>query len=206
MTVQTVSKLTLKNWWVDAAIFSSTLFASITGIYFLFVPSGGYQGGRNPFHDMIILFDRHTWDAMHTWTGTAMIAAAVIHLAIHWKWVASMARKTWNGIIGKGTGLNDRSMSNLILNVIVGLSFLLTSISGVYFMFVQSSRWSLDPMIFFPKTTWSLLHTWSGVIFIAAATIHLVIHWRWVVNVTRRMLGEQIKPVERVSKEVLQVN
>ena len=79
----TMSLQTRTNWLIDAAVFLSSVLAAITGIYFLFLPVGGYQGGRNPMYGIIFLFDRHTWDDLHTWTGIAMIAAAVIHLAFH---------------------------------------------------------------------------------------------------------------------------
>jgi hypothetical protein len=57
----------------------------LSGIYFLFVPFGGYRGGRNPVYGVTILFSRHAWDGLHTWSGVLMIAAAVFHLTIHWQ-------------------------------------------------------------------------------------------------------------------------
>jgi len=43
-----VSGVTRRNWWIDLSLFSSAILASLSGIYFLFLPVGGYQGGRNP--------------------------------------------------------------------------------------------------------------------------------------------------------------
>ncbi len=54
----TVSKQTRNNWLIDAAVFIGAVVAAITGIYFLFLPSGGYQGGRNPMYGVTILFER----------------------------------------------------------------------------------------------------------------------------------------------------
>jgi cytochrome b subunit of formate dehydrogenase len=192
MSTQTVSKQTQKNWWIDAALFLSALIAAFSGIYFLFLPSGGYQGGRNPLYNIQILFARQTWDDVHTWTGVAMIAAVVIHLAIHWKWVTSIARRTWNELTGKCGCHNPRGRWNLILNTVVAISFLLTAISGVYFLFVAGGRWAADPMILFTRTTWNLIHTWAGVSLIAAVIIHLAIHWKWITKVTRKMLGMEL--------------
>lgn len=189
MTTQPLSKQTQKNWWIDAILFSSAVIAALSGIYFLFLPSGGYQGGRNPLYEVQILFDRHTWDDLHTWGGAAMIAAAMIHLLIHWSWVKSMLRRTWNELTGKCGCMNARGRWNLILNVLVAASFVLAAISGVYFMFVPGGRWAADPMIIFTRTTWDLIHTWSGVAFISLALIHFYIHWKWVTKVSRRMLA-----------------
>jgi len=203
MSTQTVSKQTQKNWWIDATLFSSAVIATLSGIYFLFLPSGGFQGGRNPLYNVQILFARQTWDDLHTWGGIAMIAAVAIHLTIHWSWVAGMVRRSWNELTGKCGCMNPRGRWNLILNTVVAISFSLTAISGVYFLFVPGGRWAVDPMIFFARTTWDMIHTWAAVVLISSAVIHFAIHWKWVTKVTRNMLGrgsssgalQQSKPV-----------
>lgn len=189
MSTQAVSRQTQKNWWIDAALFSSAIAAAISGVYFLYLPIGGYQGGRNPTYGVEILFDRHTWEDLHTWGGVAMIAVAIIHLAIHWSWVINMSRRTWNEIMGKCGCMNSRGRWNLILNTVVAASFILTAVSGVYFLFAPGGHGAVDPMFLFTRTTWDLLHTWAGVTLIAAAVIHFAIHWRWVTKVTRKMVG-----------------
>jgi hypothetical protein len=50
----TVSKQTCNNWLIDAAVLIGAVIAAITGVYFLFLPSGGYQGGRNPMYGITI--------------------------------------------------------------------------------------------------------------------------------------------------------
>jgi len=189
MATPVLSRQTQKNWWIDASLFSSAVIAALSGIYFLFVPSGGFQGGRNPSYNIQILFSRHIWDNLHTWTGTAMIAAAIIHLGIHWPWFVGMARRIGNEITGKCGCMNSRGRWNLILNIIVAVSFVLTASSGIYFLFVPGGRRSVDPAILFSRTTWDLLHTWAGITLIVAAIIHFAIHWKWVTKVTRKMIA-----------------
>ncbi len=201
MAMAPVSKQTQKNWWIDASLFSSAVIATLSGIYFLFLPSGGFQGGRNPSYNIQILFSRHTWDALHTWAGTAMIAAAIIHLVIHWPWFVSMARRIWNEMNGKCGCMNPRGRWNLIVNCFVAASFALTAISGIYFLFVPGEHRAVDPAILFTRTTWDLLHTWAGITLIAAAIIHFAIHWKWVTKVTRKMIAMLIpmRPVQQSS-------
>jgi hypothetical protein len=189
MSPQNLSKQTQKNWWINAGLFLSAVIAAISGIYFLFLPVGGFQGGRNPLYNVQILFTRHTWDDIHTWSGIAIIAAALVHFAIHWPWVTSMARRTWAGLTGKGIKLNLRGRWNLILNTVVALGFLLTALSGVYFLFVPGGRGAVDPMFLFARYTWDMIHTWAGVAFIATGIVHLAIHWKWVTKVSRKMFG-----------------
>lgn len=205
MTMQCVSKQTQKHWWVNAALFTSAVLAALSGIYFLFLPTGGFQGGRNPLYNIQILFTRQTWDDLHTWGGVAMIIAAVVHLAFHWSWVVSMARRTWNELTGKCGCMNSRGRWNLILNTVVAVSFIFTALSGIYFLFVPSGGRAADPMILFNRTTWDLIHTWSAIMLIATAVIHFVIHWKWVTKVTGKMI-KLVFPSRAVAQPVSIVN
>jgi hypothetical protein len=196
-----ISRQTQQNWLIDAAVFAGALLAGLTGIYFLYLPSGGHEGGRNPVYGLTILFGRDTWSDLHTWSGVLMILAVVIHFAIHWQWVKMMSRRIGHTLMGKGKGFSRGAKINLIIDLVIGLSFLITAVSSIYFLFLpqgyQGGRnpgW--DPGLLFSRTTWDLIHTWSAVVMILAASLHLLIHWRWVVNVTRRFflsLRQQIQ-------------
>jgi preprotein translocase subunit SecY len=180
-----MSKITRRNWWIDASLFTSALAAALSGVYFLYFPIGGFQGGRNPYYNIQVLSTRHTWSDLHIWGGIVMISVAIIHITLHWSWVVNMTRRMLKDLTGKNGKMNQRGRFNLLLNVVVGISFLLTAISGVYFLFVTGGRGAVDPMFLFSRITWDLIHTWAGVTLIAAGVIHFAIHWRWVVNVTK---------------------
>ena len=179
-----MSKITQRNWWIDAVLFGSALTAALSGLYYLYFPSGGFQGGRNPYYNMQVLFSRHTWNDLHTWGGIVMIAVAIFHLSLHWSWVVNMTRRMLKDLTGKNGKMNLRGRLNLLLNVVVGISFLFTAISGVYFLFVPGGRGAVDPVFLFSRITWDLIHTWAGVILIVGGMIHFGIHWRWVVKVS----------------------
>ena len=197
-----ISNITQRNWWTDAVLFSSALIAALSGVYFLYFPVGGYQGGRNPYYNLQILFDRHTWDDLHMWAGIAMIAVAVLHIFLHWSWVVNMTKRMVKDLLGKNGKMNQRGRLNLLLNILVGLSFLLTAFSGVYFLFIPEGRAAVDPMFLFSRTTWDLIHTWAGVTLIAAAVIHLAIHWRWIVKVALG-ISKQISSRETLAQSQL---
>lgn len=187
-----MSMQTRKNWLIDLAVFVGGLLAALTGVYFLFLPSGGYQGGRNPTYGINILFERHTWGDLHTWGGVLMIAAVAIHFAIHWQWVTMISRKVVNALRARETRLSKGAKFNVAVDVLIAVSFLVCAISGVYFLFAPSDGFQggrnpgWDPGFLFSRTAWDLVHTWSGVVMIVAAAVHLAIHWRWVKNVTLR--------------------
>ncbi len=187
-----MSMQTRKNWLIDVAVFVGGLLAALTGIYFLFIPSGGYQGGRNPMYGVTILFERHTWGNLHTWGGVLMIVAAIVHIAIHWQWIKRMSKRTVTALRPSGNRLSKGALVNVAIVLVIALGFLLCAASGVYFLFAPEGGFQggnnpgWDPGFLFSRTTWDLLHTWSGVAMIVAAVVHLAIHWRWVKNVTAR--------------------
>ena len=41
-----ISRTTRLNWILDAGVFFTALVAGFSGFYFLYVPVGGYQGGK----------------------------------------------------------------------------------------------------------------------------------------------------------------
>jgi hypothetical protein len=186
-TFRSISEQTRNNWLIDAAVFIGAITASLSGIYFLFLPQGGYQGGRNPMYGATFLFSRSTWDDLHTWGGILMIITAVVHIANHWKWILSMIRRVGKDLTGT-VSLNNRSRFNVAINATIGVSFVVVAITGVYLLFVTGGKRGFpDPMFLFSRTTWDLIHTWAGILMIIAGVVHFAIHWKWVVKVTAKV-------------------
>ena len=186
-----MSRQTRGNWLVDAAVVIGGVVAAVSGVYFLYLPVGGFQGGRNPMYNVAILFTRHTWDDLHTWSGIAMIVTVVVHFALHWSWVKSMSKRVARNLRGQPPHMNSRGRFNVAIDATVALGFLVVAVSGVYVLFVPGGaqgRLVGDPGILFSRATWDTIHTWSGVVMIAAAAVHFAIHWGWVVKVTQSML------------------
>lgn len=196
----TISRRTRVNWVLDAAVFISALSAGLSGIYFLGFPSGGFQGGRNLLYGTTILFDRQMWSDMHTWGSVALIIAITIHLAYHWNWVKSISRKLFNSFSQSRTGMSRGGKVNMLVNLAIGISFLLTALTGIYFLFTPSGGYQgganpmWDPGFLFSRTMWDAIHTWAGVAMIVAAMFHFIIHWRWIKNVTGGFFGPLINP------------
>ncbi|MCX7839891.1 MAG: DUF4405 domain-containing protein [Anaerolineae bacterium] len=185
MNKRGLSLQTKTNWLIDALLFTSALIATISGIYFLFLPSGGYRGGRNPYYGITILFDRHTWNDLHTWFGLGMIVIVAIHLTVHSRWIVTMTKHAFRAVTVPTCRLSRGAWTNIAIDATIALGFLLTAISGLYFFFEPAQR----PFLF-DAITWDLIHTWAGVAMVGAALLHLTIHWRWIVNVTKRMKDE----------------
>ena len=193
-----VSKQTRNNLILDSLLFVSGLITAISGIYFLFLPVAGYQGGRNPLYGVTIFFERHAWSDIHIWASVAIMLFAALHIPLHWQWIINMTKSGIKTVFGKSR-LNKYSKFNLGINILIGLSGLICGISGLYFLLVPGAFHNSiipDPMWLFTSITWDLIHTWSGVAAIAAITLHFYIHWKWVYKVIRKYgqaLGKNLK-------------
>jgi hypothetical protein len=183
MSHKSLSLQTRFNWLLDVVVFACGLIASITGIYFLFLPSGGYRGGRNPYYGITFLFDRHTWEDWHTWLGLAMIFAVLIHVAIHWSWIRTMTKRAASVLFAKASPLSPGAKLNIATDLIVAVSFMMAALSGLYFFFVPAKS-----VFVFNSVAWDLIHTWAFVAMLIGVAAHLMIHWRWITNVTGRMV------------------
>ena len=81
------------NLVIDAVIALSFVVTAVSGLYFFFLPAGGHQGSANAILDTGFLFSRAVWDLLHTWGGIALTVAALVHIVIHWGWIAKVTRK-----------------------------------------------------------------------------------------------------------------
>jgi multisubunit Na+/H+ antiporter MnhB subunit len=121
-----------------------------------------------------------------------MIVAAVVHFVYHWPWVVMMARRIAGGMRAQGSRMSLGAKVNVTVDILLASSFLVSAISGVVFLFSPGGGFqggtntAWDFTFLWGRTTWDLIHTWSGVVMIIAAVLHFVIHWRWVLKVTRR--------------------
>lgn len=64
----------------------------------------GSRGGRGL---QALGMNRHEWGDVHLWIAYTFIAAILLHLILHWRWLWQVAasRRNWPILIGVGLGL-----------------------------------------------------------------------------------------------------
>ena len=72
---------------------------------------------------------RHDWGEIHLWLAYVVIAAGLVHVALHWTWIVATIRRA---IIGKGGG-----KPSLRLRVVSGC------VAGVLFASTIAGVWAL---------------------------------------------------------------
>lgn len=91
----------------------------------------------------------------------------------------------------------SKTKLNYLLDVVIAFAFILSALTGVVFLFAGSGGYQggrnpgfRTEILGIDRSIWSGLHTWVSLVMIAGVLIHLVLHWNWVLCMTRRMFRE----------------
>jgi len=79
---------------------------------------------------------------------------------------------------------------NYIVDILMTIAFVITAISGlVIFFFLPSGvkQGSYQTFLGIIKGTWSTIHDRSGILFILLGLIHFILHWNWIVAMTKNL-------------------
>jgi hypothetical protein len=89
----------------------------------------------------------------------------------------------------------DKAKLNYLLDAVIALAFALSGVTGVAFLVMGDSGYQggrnagfATSFLGLSRGTWSDLHTWSSLVIIAGVAVHVAIHWRWILCVTKKML------------------
>jgi hypothetical protein len=80
----------------------------------------------------------------------------------------------------------NRARTNYLVDVGIGISGLVSAVSGLIFL------WPRDPatgILGISYQAWSSLHTWSSLAAIIGVGFHTVLHWNWMVAMTKQMFS-----------------
>jgi cytochrome b subunit of formate dehydrogenase len=104
--------------------------------------------------------------------------------------------------------MSSKARFNYILDAVIALAFVLSSLSGIVFMFAGSGGYQggrnpdfQTEMLGISRSTWSDLHALTGLVMIVGVLVHLVFHWDWIVCMTKRLL----RPARRQVQEACPV-
>jgi hypothetical protein len=75
----------------------------------------------------------------------------------------------------------NKSKMNYWVDVVTGLAFLLSATSGIVFLLPVSQTFVLG----ISYALWNQVHTWGSLLMIGGVFTHLVMHWKWMVAMTK---------------------
>jgi hypothetical protein len=171
------------NFWLDMTIFIAFAATAITGLLLWLIIPNGQGSGWFVFWGLT----RREWVNLHNWAGLAMLMGVIIHLVLHWQWILCIIQR----FFGK---LAQQARINFSLDSLLFVAFFLTGLSGlVAWLVLPSGGYQGGRNPFFKATLlglfrseWNDLHLWAGLAMMAIVTIHLALHWQWIICTVRR--------------------
>ena len=97
----------------------------------------------------------------------------------------------------------SKAKVNLIIDAIIGIAFLVEAVSGFVLAIVlphggyQGGRNGIYGQTFvISRDAWLSLHDWFAIIMTLGVLVHLVLHWRWIVCMVRKLWREAFPRLE----------
>ena len=88
----------------------------------------------------------------------------------------------------------NRAKIHYIVDIIIGVGFLLAAFSGIVFLFGGTGGYQggrnprfMTEMLFISRTVWKDLHKWSGIIMAVGVAMHFILHWSWLTRMTKNL-------------------
>ena len=89
----------------------------------------------------------------------------------------------------------NKARLNYFVDLIIAAGFVLTAVSGLVLFFAGSGGYQggrnpryLREVLLLSRFTWKALHDWGGMAMLGGVLLHLVLHWKWIVCMTRNLL------------------
>lgn len=106
----------------------------------------------------------------------------------------------------------SRTRLNFLLDAVIGLAFALSCVTGLAFLLMGEGGYQggrnpgfATALLGLSRGTWSDLHTWSSAVMIAGIAVHIVLHWKWIVCVTKQMLPSLPRRPNRTQEQICEV-
>jgi hypothetical protein len=139
----------------------------------------------------IMNWPRYTWIDVHNWASIVLLGIIILHIVLHWKWIISLTRKFRDYI--NWPIIKVKAIEQYIAALLLFILFILDCLSG-FIIWLVLPRGALDyenMLIGLGRTFWGLqrniwvdIHAWLAVAIISIIIIHIVLNWRWVLNMT----------------------
>jgi hypothetical protein len=94
----------------------------------------------------------------------------------------------------------SKAKLNYWIDVVIGLAFVLSALSGMVLFFAPSgyqggrNPYFQQDVLLLSTHTWDTLHTYGSLAMIAGVGAHLALHWNWIVCMTRKALTAKRTP------------
>ncbi|MFA5141445.1 MAG: DUF4405 domain-containing protein [Candidatus Woesearchaeota archaeon] len=87
----------------------------------------------------------------------------------------------------------DKTKMNYWIDIAMAFSFVVTGITGlaIFFFMPQGQKSGQSAFLSISKQVWGDWHNWFGLLMIILMLVHLILHWDWLICMTKNMLNHK---------------
>ena len=113
---------------------------------------------------------------VHELLGLAVFGVMLVHLIAHWRWVVSVTKKVFESV-------SSKAAFYYVIDAILLFSFTGIIITGLIISSLLSLSMQSQTYDF-----WRFLHVTVSYLTLVVVGLKLAIHWKWIVNTTKRKI------------------
>ena len=125
---------------------------------------------------LFVMDPRATGIAIHEWLSVAFTLVIIVHLLLHWAWIVAVSKRFLRKLV-------VQARLNFILNIFFFIFMTVVIFTGIM---VSEIALPLFGIHFEKNFTWHFLHNLSADITLIILGLHIALHWKWVVLMTKR--------------------
>jgi len=119
---------------------------------------------------------------VHEWLSAALGATIIVHLLLHWNWIAAVATRFFKS-------LWHTSRLKFFVDVLLFIAFTAVMLSGI--LISKAILPSLGIRVQ-ENMVWRQLHSLTADLSILLLGLHFALSWKWVVTALKRFLVEPV--------------
>ena len=95
----------------------------------------------------------------------------------------------------------NKAKVNYVVDLVIGVGFVVAALSGIALLLIAPGGYrgghslnSLPTLLSMSRWTWKAVHDWGAIAMAGGVALHLVLHWKWLVCMTRKLFtGRSIR-------------
>ena len=104
----------------------------------------------------------------------------------------------------------NKATRNYLVDTVIGIAFLIAAISALVFLvptsWIDFSVSTTPTLLGLDFGVWQQLHKWSGIVMIVGIGIHQLLHWNWIITMTKKLLSRIPLPKRNAPETQAHVN
>lgn len=121
--------------------------------------------------------------AIHEWLGVGILAFIMVHVLLHWNWVAAVTKKFFRKLVAE-------PRLNYIVDLLIFIAFVTIIFSGLVISRVVLPAIGLQGI---RSGFWTVLHAQATNLTIILTGVHLGLHWKWFVSLFRKYISVPLR-------------